>query len=71
MPRILFFGNQPQTHVVTIFRFALSLFSWLVFVAYVLAPAEAAGPLSVGASNPRFFVSSNGKAVADRGSSEQ
>src|SRR5215468_4941143 len=63
MPRILFFGNQPQTHVVTTFRFALSLLSWLVFVAYFLAPAEAAGPLSVGASNPRFFVDSNGKAV--------
>src|SRR5215813_10020443 len=63
MPRILFFGNQPQTHVVTIFRFALSLFSWLVFVAYFLAPAEAAGPLSVGASNPQFFIDSTGKTI--------
>src|SRR5262245_49963916 len=63
MPGILFFGNQPETHVVTTFRFALSLLSWLVFVAYFLAPAEAAGPLSVGSSNPRFFVDSNGKPV--------
>src|SRR5262245_41809653 len=63
MPRILFFGNQPQTHFITTFRFALSLLSWLVFVACFLAPAEAAGPLSVSSSNPRFFVDSNGKAV--------
>src|SRR5215510_4557043 len=63
MTRILFFGNQPQTHFVTTFRFALSLLSWLVFVTCFLAPAKAAGPLSVGSSNPRFFVDSNGKAV--------
>jgi hypothetical protein len=27
------------------------------------APAKAAGPLSVGSSNPRFFVDLNGQAV--------
>jgi len=37
--------------------------SWLVFLSCFLAPAGAAGPLSVGVSNPRFFVDSNGKAV--------
>src|SRR5215475_1279457 len=63
MPRILFFGNQPQTHFVTTFRFAVGLLSWLVFVTCSLAPAKAAGPLSVGSSNRRFFVDSNGKAV--------
>ncbi len=63
MPGILFFGNQPETHVITTFRFALSLLSWLVFVACFVPPAEAAGPLSVGSSNPRLFVDSNGKPV--------
>ena len=33
MPRILFFGNLPQTRFVATFRFALSLLSWLVFAA--------------------------------------
>ena len=56
-------GSLPQTRFVTTFRFALSLLSWLVFVACFLAPAKAAGPLSVGSGNPRFFVDSNGKAV--------
>src|SRR6266850_5051912 len=63
MPRIRFFGNLPQTRFVTTFRFALGLLSWLVFVACFLVPAEAAGPLGVSTSNPRFFVDSNGKAV--------
>src|SRR5215831_4934851 len=63
MPRILFFGNQPQTYFVTTFHFAVGLLSWLVFVTCSLAPAKAAGPLSVGSSNPRFFVDSNSKAV--------
>src|SRR5215510_12079603 len=63
MTRILFFGNQPQTHFVTTFRFALSLLSWLVFVTCFLAPAKAAGPLSVDPTSPRFFVDSNGKPV--------
>jgi Chitobiase/beta-hexosaminidase C-terminal domain/Family of unknown function (DUF6298)/Putative collagen-binding domain of a collagenase len=64
MPEILFFGkNLPQTFFVTKFRFALGLLSWLVFVTFFLAPAKAAGPLSVSSSNPRFFVDSNGKAV--------
>src|SRR6266850_5189480 len=63
MPRIRFFGNLPQTRFVTTFRFALGLLSWLVFVTFFLAPAKAAGPLSVSSSNPRFFVDSNGKAV--------
>src|SRR5262249_6246163 len=62
MPRILFFRNQPQTHFVTTCRFALGLLSWLVFVTCFLAPAKAAGPLSVGSSNPRVFVDSNGEA---------
>src|SRR5262247_4004545 len=62
MPCVLFFwGNLTQTRFGT--RFTLSLLSWLVFLSCFLAPAEAAGPLSVGASNPRFFVDSNGKAV--------
>jgi hypothetical protein len=63
MPKILFFGNLPQTRFAITFRFALSLLFWLVFVACFLTPAKAAGPLSVGSSNPRFFVDSNGKAV--------
>ena len=44
-------------------RFALGILSWLILVACFLAPAKAAGPLSVRSSNPRFFVDSNGKAV--------
>lgn len=64
MLEVLFFGkNLPQTFFVTKFRFALGLLSWLVFVTCFLAPAKAAGPLSVSSSNPRFFVDSNGKAV--------
>jgi hypothetical protein len=63
MPTILFFGNLPQTRLVTTFRFALGFLSWVVFMACFLAPANAAGPLSVRASNPRFFVDSDGKAV--------
>jgi hypothetical protein len=57
MPRILFFGNLART------RFFLGILFWLVLVACFLVPAEAAGPLSVSSSNPRFFVDSNGKAV--------
>ena len=64
MLEVLFFGkNLPQTFFVTKFRFALGLLSWLIFVTCFLAPAKAAGPLSVNSSNPRFFVDSNGKAV--------
>jgi hypothetical protein len=64
MPRVLFFGgNLPQIRFVTAFRVALSLLSWFIFVACFLASAKAAGPLSVGSSNPRFFVDSNGKAA--------
>ncbi len=64
MPRILFFGNLLQIRFVASFRFVLSLL-WFVFAVCFLspAPAKAAGPLSVGSSNPRFFVDSNGKAV--------
>jgi hypothetical protein len=59
---ILFFGrNLPQTRFVT--RFALGLLCWLVSVACFLASAKAAGPLSVGSANPRFFVDATGKAV--------
>ena len=65
MPRNLSFGNLPQARFVATFRFPLSLLSWFVFAVCFLspAPAKAAGPLSVGSSNPRFFVDSNGKAV--------
>jgi len=64
MLEVLFFGkNLPQTFFVTKFRFALGLLSWLIFVTCFLAPAKAAGPLSVNSSNPPFFVDSNGKAV--------
>ena len=62
MLRILFFGNLPQTRFAK-FRLALGIFSWLVFAPCFLTPATAARPLSVGSSNPRFFVDSNGKAV--------
>ena len=64
MPRILFFGNLPQTRFVASFRFVLSLL-WFVFAVCFLSPApvKAAGPLSVGSSNPRFFIDSNGQAV--------
>ena len=57
MPRTLFFRNLPKT------RFALGILSWLILMGCFLAPAKAAGSLSVGSSNPRFFVDSNGKAV--------
>ena len=65
MPRILFFGNPPQTRFVATFRFALGLLSWLCFCVCFLsaAPTKAAGPLRVGSGSPRFFVDSNGKAV--------
>ena len=64
MSRIWFFSeSSPQTRPVATSRFALSLLSWLIFVACFLSPAKAAGPLGVGSSNPRFFVDSNGKAV--------
>ena len=63
MPKILFFGNLPQTRFATIFRFTLGLLSWLMFVACFSAAAKAAGPLSVASGNPRFFVDSSGKAV--------
>jgi Concanavalin A-like lectin/glucanases superfamily/Chitobiase/beta-hexosaminidase C-terminal domain/Family of unknown function (DUF6298)/Putative collagen-binding domain of a collagenase len=62
MLRILSFGNLPQTRFAK-FRLALGIFSWLVFAPCFLAPATAARPLSVGSSNPPFFVDSNGKAV--------
>jgi hypothetical protein len=57
MPRILFFGKLART------RSALGILAWLILMACFLAPAKAAGPLSVRSSNPRFFVDSNGKAV--------
>ena len=57
MQRILLFGNLAQT------RFVLGILSLLILMACFLAPAKAAGPLSVRSSNPRFFVDSNGKAV--------
>ena len=57
MPRTLFFRNLPKT------RFTLGILSWLILMGCFLAPAKAAGSLSVGSSNPRFFVDSNGKAV--------
>jgi Chitobiase/beta-hexosaminidase C-terminal domain/Family of unknown function (DUF6298)/Putative collagen-binding domain of a collagenase len=57
MPRTLFFGNLPQT------RFALGILSWLILMGCFLAPAKAAGPLSVASGNPRFFVDSSGKVV--------
>jgi hypothetical protein len=41
----------------------LGILCSLVSVASFLASAKAAGPLSVGSTNPRFFVDSNGKAV--------
>ena len=64
MSSILFFSeSSPQTRSAATSRFALSLLSWLIFVACFLSPAKAAGPLSVGSSNPRFFVDSNGRAV--------
>ena len=63
MPSVLFFGNLPHTRFVTKFRFALGLLSWIVFAVCFLAPAKAAGPLTAGSGNSRFFVDSNGKAV--------
>jgi hypothetical protein len=62
MPGMLLFGGDlPKTHFVS--RFALWFLCYLVLVSCFLASAEAAGPLGVGSSNPRFFVDSNGKAV--------
>jgi Concanavalin A-like lectin/glucanases superfamily/Chitobiase/beta-hexosaminidase C-terminal domain/Family of unknown function (DUF6298) len=62
MPGVLLLGgNPPKTHFVT--RFALGFLSCLVFVSCFLAPVKAAGPLSIRASNARFFVDSNGNAV--------
>ena len=64
MSKIWFFSEgSPQTRPVATSRLALSLLSWLIFVACFWSPAKAAGPLGVGSSNPRFFVDSNGKAV--------
>ena len=40
MPRILFFGNLPQTRFVATFRFALGLLSWLFLVACFLGTGE-------------------------------
>ena len=42
-------------------RITLSLFSWFVFLACFIAPARAAGPLSLSTDNPRFFVDGNGR----------
>ena len=63
MPGMLFLGEEdlPKTHFVS--RLALGFLSCLVFASCFLASAEAAGPLGIGSSNPRFFVDSNGKAV--------
>src|SRR4030095_4190112 len=62
MPGIFFFGGSlPRIRFVTTSRFTLGLLSWLVVC--FLAPAQAAGPLSVGSSNPRFFIDPTGKAV--------
>ena len=55
--------SLPQMRFITTSRFALGLLFWLVFVPCFLAPAEAAGPLSIGSTNPRFFTDPTGKAV--------
>jgi Chitobiase/beta-hexosaminidase C-terminal domain/Family of unknown function (DUF6298)/Putative collagen-binding domain of a collagenase len=64
MPRILFLGgNLPQIYFASASRLTLNLLSWLVFLACFVASAKAAGPLSVGSANTRFFVDATGKAV--------
>jgi Family of unknown function (DUF6298) len=64
MPRILFLGgNLPQIYFASASRLTLNLLSWLVFLACFVASAKAAGPLSVGSANARFFVDATGKAV--------
>jgi hypothetical protein len=57
MPRILPLENRSES------RFALGILAWLILMASFLPPAKAAGLLSVGSNNPRFFVDSSGKAV--------
>jgi hypothetical protein len=49
MPRILFFGNLPQT------RFTLEVLSCLIPMACFLVPTKAAGPLSVCLATLGFF----------------
>jgi hypothetical protein len=62
MPGIIFFGGYlPQTRFLT--RFTLSLWCWLVFLACFVSPVKAAGSLSVGSTNPRFFVDATGKTI--------
>ncbi len=57
MPSILVLENPAQV------RFTLGILAWLILMSCFSLPVKAAGPLSVGSNNPRFFVDSNGKAV--------
>lgn len=58
---LFFGGNLPRILLITTSCFTLGLLSWLMVC--FLAPAQAAGPLSVGSNNPRFFIDPTGKAV--------
>ncbi len=64
MPQVPFFlGKLARIGFLATLRFAQVLLGGVFVITCFLPTAKAAGPLSVGAANPRFFVDSTGKAV--------